>query len=93
MATINGAKALCMDSEVGSIEENKKADIIIVDINKPHFYPIHDIVSSMVYTAQASDVETVIINGNIVMENYEIKTIDVEKIYYNVEKCINRLIG
>ncbi|MCX7884931.1 MAG: amidohydrolase [Caloramator sp.] len=93
MATINGAKALCMDKELGSIEENKKADIIIVDMNKPHFYPIHDVVSSMVYTAQGSDVETVIINGNIVMENYEIKTVDLENLYYNVERCIKRLIG
>lgn len=93
MATINGAKALCMDKELGSIEENKKADIIIVDMNKPHFYPMHDVVSSMVYTAQGSDVETVIINGNIVMENYEIKTVDIENLYYNVERCIKRLIG
>ncbi|SKA77512.1 5-methylthioadenosine/S-adenosylhomocysteine deaminase [Caloramator quimbayensis] len=93
MATINGAKALCMDKDLGSIEVDKKADIIIVDMNKPHFYPIHDVVSSMAYTAQGSDVETVIINGNIVMENYEIKTVDVEKLYYNVERCINRLIG
>lgn len=93
MATINGAKALCMDKELGSIEKNKKADIIIVDMNKPHFYPIHDVVSSMVYTAQGSDVETVIINGNIVMENYEIKTVDLENLYYNVERCIKRLIG
>lgn len=93
MATINGAKGLGLDNEIGSLEAGKKADITIIDLNKPHFYPMHDVVSSMAYTAQASDVETVIINGKIIMENYDIKTIDVEKVYENVEKSIKRLIG
>jgi 5-methylthioadenosine/S-adenosylhomocysteine deaminase len=92
MATKNGAKALGLYKEIGSIETGKKADIIIIDLNKPHFYPIHDVVAAMVYSAQASDVETVIINGKIIMENYEIKTIDVKKVYENIEKSIDRLI-
>lgn len=93
MATKNGAKGLGMEKEIGSIEAGKKADIILIDLNKPHFYPIQNVVSSMVYTAQASDVETVIINGKVIMENYEIKTIEVERVYKNIEKCINRLLG
>lgn len=93
MATINGAKALGLDRETGSLEEGKKADMIIIDLNKPHLHPIHDIVSSIVYSAQASDVETVIVNGKIIMENYDIKTIDVEKVYENIEKIITRLLG
>ncbi len=93
MATKNGAKGLGMENEIGSIEAGKKADIILIDLNKPHFYPIQNVVSSMVYTAQASDVETVIINGKVIMENYEIKTIEVERVYKNIEKCINRLLG
>lgn len=92
MATKNGAKALGLDKEIGSIDTGKKADIIMIDLNKPHFYPIHDVVAAMVYSAQASDVETVIINGKIIMENYEIKTIDVEKVFENIEKSINRLL-
>lgn len=93
MATINGAKALGLDRETGSLEEGKKADMIIIDLNKPHLHPIHDIVSSIVYSAQASDVETVIVNGKIIMENYDIKTIDVEKVYENIEKIIIRFLG
>lgn len=92
MATKNGAKALGLDKEIGSLEVGKKADMIIIDLNKPHFYPLHDVVAAMVYTAQASDVETVIINGKIIMENYSMKTIDVEKVYENLEKSIDRLI-
>jgi 5-methylthioadenosine/S-adenosylhomocysteine deaminase len=92
MATKNGAKALGLEKEIGSIEAGKKADLIIIDLNKPHFYPMHDIVSAMAYSAQASDVETVIINGNIIMEKYVLKTIDVEKVYENIEKSVNRLL-
>ena len=92
MATKNGAKALGLDKEIGSLEVGKKADMIIIDLNKPHFYPLHDVVAAMVYTAQASDVETVIINGKIIMEDYHMKTIDVEKVYENLQKSIDRLI-
>ncbi|MGI1691192.1 amidohydrolase [Thermoanaerobacter uzonensis] len=93
MATINGAKALLWDKEIGSIEVGKKADIVIIDIDKPHFYPHHNLISALAYTAQASDVDTVIINGKIIMENREIKTADVEKVMYNVEKRAKELIG
>lgn len=92
MATKNGAKALGLYKEIGSLEKGKKADIIIIDLDKPQFHPIHDVVSAIVYSAQASDVETVIINGKIIMENYDIKTIDVKKVYENIEKSIIRLM-
>lgn len=93
MATKNGAKALGFERELGSIEVGKKADIIILDFNKAHLLPTHNVVSSIVYSAQASDVETVIIDGQVIMEKNELKTIDAERVYYNVEKCIRRLMG
>ncbi len=86
MGTINGAKALDWDKEIGSIEIGKKADIILIDTDKPHFYPRHNIISSLAYTAQASDVDTVIVDGKIIMEKREIKTLDVEKIKFMAEK-------
>lgn len=92
MATKNGAKALGLDKEIGSLEIGKKADLIIIDLNKAHFYPINDVVAAMVYSAQASDVETVIINGEIIMENYDVKTVDVKKVYENIEKITDRLM-
>ena len=93
MATINGAKALQWDKEIGSIEVGKKADIILIDMDKPHLYPKHNIISSLTYSAQGSDVDTVIVDGNIIMENREIKTLDVEKIIYNAERAAKNLIN
>lgn len=93
MATINGAKALLWDREIGSIEVGKKADIILIDMDKPHLYPLHNVVSSLAYSAQGSDVDTVIVDGKIIMENREIKTLDVEKIMYNGEKTGKDLIN
>lgn len=76
MATIEGAKVLGIDSEVGSLEEGKKADIIIIDTNKPHLCPMHDIYSLLAYSANGADVETTIIDGNIVMENRNVANVD-----------------
>ena len=71
MATIGGARVLGLEKEIGSLEVGKKADIIIIDLEKPHFYPRADLISNMVYSAQGSDVKTVLINGQILMENYK----------------------
>ena len=76
MATIEGAKVLGIDSEVGSLEEGKKADIIIIDMKKPHLCPAHNIYSLLAYSVNGADVETTIIDGNIVMENRVINGID-----------------
>ena len=92
MATINGAKALRWEDEIGSIEVGKKADLIIVDMNKPHLCPRHNVVSAIAYSCQASDVETVIVDGKVIMEGYEIKTMDVEKIMFNAEKAAQSLV-
>lgn len=69
MATINGAKALKMENEIGSIKEGKKADLIIIDMNNPVITPVNDIFSAIVYNTKGTDVETTIINGKILMEN------------------------
>lgn len=93
MATINGAKALDWDEEIGSIEVGKKADIILIDTNKPHLCPMHNPISALAYSAQGSDVDTVIVDGKIIMEKREIKTIDVEEVMYYTEKIANDLIN
>lgn len=93
MATINGAKALLWDKEIGSIEIGKKADMILIDMDKPHLYPSHNIISSLAYSVQGSDVDTVIVDGKIIMEKREIKTLDVEKIMFHAEKSAKDLIN
>lgn len=92
MATINGAKALDWEDQIGSIEKGKKADLILIDTDKAHLYPHHDQISAIAYSTQGSDVDTVIVDGRILMENRQIKTLDVEKIKYMVEKRAKDLI-
>ncbi|QEK11880.1 amidohydrolase [Crassaminicella thermophila] len=91
MATINGAKALGIEDKVGSIEVGKCADIILIDLNKPHLYPKHNIVSLLVYSIQGSDVDTVIVDGNILMENRKLTTINLEEVMQNAQLCAEKL--
>ncbi|RLI10269.1 N-ethylammeline chlorohydrolase [Candidatus Bathyarchaeota archaeon] len=92
MATIDGAKALSWDREIGSIEPGKRADLIIINFKKPHLHPLYNETSHLVYAAKASDVETVIINGKIVMENRQLKTVNVEKVLEMSEESKNTLL-
>lgn len=93
MATINGAKAINKEDEIGSIEIGKKADIIMVDTEKPHFYPRYNEVASLIYSAQASDVDTVIVDGEILMDNYQLKTMNLKKVLENSEKMAKNLLN
>ena len=81
MATIEGAKAIGLEKEVGTIEEGKRADIIAIDLEQPHFYPAHNLISHLVYSAQGSEVSFVMCEGKVLMENYELKTLDEKEIY------------
>lgn len=89
MATINGAKLLGLDDKIGSIEEGKDADIILVDISKKldniTKLPNNDLISNLVYNTSGRDVDTTIIKGKILMENRKIKNVDLNKIISNVE--------
>lgn len=84
MATINGAKLLGLEKMIGSIEEGKRADIIIVDISNKldniKMIPNNDIISNLVYNTDGRNVDTTIVNGEILMENRKFKFIDTEKI-------------
>lgn len=90
MATLNGAKALGFKN-TGVIKEGMKADIIILDTEKPYYYPKYNIKSAVVYSGSSADVETVIIDGKIVMENGEMLTIDEERILHETERYSKRL--
>jgi 5-methylthioadenosine/S-adenosylhomocysteine deaminase len=91
MATENGAKALGFN-DTGNIKQGMKADLIILDTDKPHLSPINDPVAAAVYTAQGSDVDTVIIDGRIVMAGRKLKTIDEEKVMRKVRKTADRIL-
>lgn len=87
-ATVNGAKALGL--ETGVIAPGKKADIAILDLNVPQFMPLNNPVSALCYSANGSEVETVIIDGNIVMENRRMVTLDEQRIFFEVERIRNK---
>jgi 5-methylthioadenosine/S-adenosylhomocysteine deaminase len=65
MATVEGAKAIGMEGELGVVAEGALADLILVDTRKPHWQPLHNPVSALVYSARAGDVHTVIVNGGV----------------------------
>jgi 5-methylthioadenosine/S-adenosylhomocysteine deaminase len=69
LATRGGARALGIDHLVGSIEPGKRADLVLVDLDRPHLSPIYNVVSHLVYAAQRNDVTTVLVNGVVVVEN------------------------
>ena len=76
MATIDGARALHMEKEIGSLEPGKKADLILVSLNEPNAVPMYDIYAQIAYSLKGSDVETVVIGGRVVMRERKLLTVD-----------------
>jgi 5-methylthioadenosine/S-adenosylhomocysteine deaminase len=76
MATIDGARALGLDADVGSLERGKKADLAVVRLGRLHTTPATDVVSALVYSSEVEDVETVIIDGRLLMRERKLLTID-----------------
>ncbi len=92
MATINGAKAILADEIVGSIEAGKHADMILIDTLKPHLTPMHDAVSAVAWAANGGDVDTVIIDGRIVMEKRKVLTINEDDILEQAERRKHKIL-
>ncbi len=90
MATVNGARALGLKN-IGKIEEGYTADIVLIDTDKPHFYPRHSMLSNIVYSAQGSDVDTVIVNGEVLLKGGEYTKLDFEKIKFNVDRVFKKV--
>ncbi|MCJ7699955.1 MAG: amidohydrolase family protein [Anaerolineales bacterium] len=76
MATINGAKAYGLYENLGTLEPGKRADIVIIDFDKSHLTPCHDIYAHLVYSVNKADVDTVLIDGKIHLEDGELTTLD-----------------
>lgn len=79
MATVNGAKTLGMEGEIGILKEGAFADIILIDIDKPHFYPHHDLIAHLAYSMQGSDVHSVIVDGKIVVKDRVVLTANIDE--------------
>jgi 5-methylthioadenosine/S-adenosylhomocysteine deaminase len=86
MATIDGARVLGIGDTSGSLEEGKKADIIIIDIRSPHLTPMYNVYSHLVYAVTGSDVVTAIVNGRVLMEERAFTTLDVDEVMASVNR-------
>ncbi|MFW6283951.1 MAG: amidohydrolase family protein, partial [Desulfosalsimonas sp.] len=86
MATIDAARALGLDNVTGSVEPGKKADIIVIDTNKPHLTPMYNICSHLVYAAGGADVEHVMINGVPVVDHGRLVSFDAEAVMEQMQQ-------
>lgn len=90
-ATEGGAKALNMEGELGVVAEGALADLILVDLTEPEFVPRNDLISALCYSANGSEVTTMLVNGEVVMEERKILTFDEEEVYRKCERMAQRL--
>jgi 5-methylthioadenosine/S-adenosylhomocysteine deaminase len=93
MATIGGAGALGLEHEIGSLEPGKKADCIVIDLNKPHLVPLYDVCSHLVYAARGSDVDSVWINGELLVKDRMPLMVDMEGILHQADSLKVRVLG
>lgn len=80
MATIDGARAVHLEKEIGSLEAGKKADLVLISLDEPNAVPMYDIYAQIAYSLKGSDVETVVIGGKVVMRDRKLLTLDEPKI-------------
>jgi len=97
MATIEAAKTIGLEHEIGSLEEGKKADIILIDLLSPTLcpvitYPVRNIIPNLVYSARGDEVEMAIVDGKVIMENKKITNIDERLVIKEAQEAANSLI-
>ncbi|GAX89775.1 amidohydrolase [Effusibacillus lacus] len=91
MATKDGAKALFLEDRLGTVQSGALADLIMLDFNRPYYYPRHNVIAHLVYAGQSGDVTDVIVDGQLLVENRRVLTMDEERIYREVEAVCERL--
>ena len=91
MATVNGAKALGISDKVGEISVGKCADLSLFDLNSSGFFPIGDPKAALCYSSAGLKADTVIVNGRVLLEKGEFKTIDAERVRYEIKALMKRL--
>ncbi len=91
-ATVNPAEALGMGGKIGSITEGAFADLLFVDLNSISLFPNNSVASSLCYSANGSEVDSVMINGEFVMKNGILLTVDTERVYYEIDRIKNKCL-
>ncbi len=92
MATIDGAKVLGMENEIGSLEPGKKADMIFIKTDKLHMCPANDVCANLVYSSNGADIESVMIDGEVIMQNRKMINLDEKEVMHQVKKIAKRLL-
>jgi len=93
MATLEAARVLGLDDELGSLEVGKRGDMIVLDLDVPHMVPVYDITSHLVYAAHASDVRTVIVDGCVVMRDRGLLTLDEDEIFARAREMAREIVA
>jgi cytosine/adenosine deaminase-related metal-dependent hydrolase len=91
MATIDGARCLGWEDEIGSLEVGKKADVVAINLSQPHLLPASDIYTQLVYASRASDVAMTMVDGKILFEKGDVKSVDVETLRHEAQEEVLRL--
>jgi 5-methylthioadenosine/S-adenosylhomocysteine deaminase len=96
LATIDGARALGVEREIGSIEVGKKADVILVNGRTPNMIPIHGkdtVISDLVYSVSSANVDTAIVDGNVLMQNRDIRSLNMDEVMSRTQEVALRLVA
>jgi 5-methylthioadenosine/S-adenosylhomocysteine deaminase len=91
-ATLQSARAVGLGESIGSLARNRRADIILVDVSRPHTQPVHDLAATLVHSARSSDVRTTIVDGRVLMRDRELLTIDVPAVVREMGERMSALL-
>ena len=91
MATVNGARAVGLERELGEIREGALADLILLRLDVPQFIPANNVISGLVYSSCGAEVDTVMVDGRVLMENRRLTTIDEARVYSEIRRITERL--
>ena len=96
LATRGSAKALKLDDKIGSLEAGKRGDVIAVDFSSPHLWPVYyekpsNIVEQIVYSARAGDVITTVVDGKVLMDDREVRTLDIKEAFEFIQECAGKI--
>jgi 5-methylthioadenosine/S-adenosylhomocysteine deaminase len=86
MATLHGARALGLEDEIGSLEPGKRADMVIFDLDLPEWRPLLDPVNTLVYSASAASVRTVVVDGRVLLDGRRVTTVDERAVLIRAER-------
>jgi cytosine/adenosine deaminase-related metal-dependent hydrolase len=91
MATINGARSIGMEDQIGSLEAGKKADMVVHSYWRPEWRPGLDVVNSLIYSAQSTAVDTVVVDGRVILEGGRFTVLDEEAEYAQIDRAARAL--